>query len=564
MREFYHLLKYKILIFLKINTSLSVGSLLKNVGSFIVYSSFVAGTFLFTKSILEFLLNHIHMGSYLLHRFIFVILYIFFLVVNVGNIVVSYATLYKSDEVNYLFTKPVSYSTVFVIKFLDNFFYSSATLMLIICAVAAGYGVYFGLDAGFYLTTIFLIILPFMLSAASLGVILLMVIVKLSGRFGVRNILIVLLLIYVFLLILFFRISDPVHIVNEVMAYYPYTDRYYGFLDSQVFNYLPNFWASDALYWMSSGNFSKAVIDILLQIGTSVILFSSAVFLGSKWYYATWKESLRFTFGRSKDKLRKKPFRERPYPEPQFGSQTGALIKKEFMQFLREPSQWIHAVVMLVLIIIFLVSLRGIDLGLFTSSNITLMTVTYLVVFLFNAFLISSLSLRFVFPLISLEGQSYWKIKSAPVRNIKLIAVKFLIYFSIIFITGQAINFFSQNKFPAELSQTASINTAFIIIALVTLNFGMGGVFSDFKEKNPIRIASSQGAAITFLITLSYLVFLIIVLFMPVYNFYNLKSDVAGIGYSLLYRTNLIIGAVSVLITVLSLIISMKSLKRDF
>ena len=563
MNDLVHIIKYKIIIFLKINTSLALRNFLKNAVSFIVYAGFAAGAFFFTKGILAFLLTNIHIGSYLLHRFIFVILYIFFLAVNVGNIVVSYATLYKSVEVNYLFTKPISYSKIFVIKFLDNFFYSSATLLLIICAVLAGYGVYFRMGFGFYFIALFLIILPFMFSAASLGAIFLMIIMKLSSRFGARNILTAFFILYIILLFMFFNVSDPVHIVNKVMAYYPYTDRYYGFLDNPVFKFFPNFWAADALYWMSSGSFAKAALDILLQVFSSILLFSSAIFLASRWYYETWKESLSLTLRRTK-KIKREKLRAYIFPKPIFKPQTEALISKELRQFLREPSQWIHFIVMLFLIIIFLISLSGIDLESLTLANITLETTTYLVVFLFNAFLISSLALRFVFPLLSIEGEAFWKIKSAPVNYSKLAAVKFLLYFFIIFIIGQTINFFSQLKFPNELTQASRVNIAFISLTLVSLNFGMGSFFSDFKEKNPIRIASSQGATITFLITLLYLVFLTIVLYIPVYNFYNPHSAGKENISAMFTRTNFIIGISSLIITVLSLAVSLKSFKRDF
>ncbi len=49
------------------------------------------------------------------------------------------------------------------------------------------------------------------------------------------------------------------------------------------------------------------------------------------------------------------------------------------------------------------------------AYNEYLKTIVYLIVTLFNVFLVASLSLRFVFPLISLEGEALWKIRSAPI-----------------------------------------------------------------------------------------------------------------------------------------------------
>ena len=296
MQELIHIVKYKLIIFLKSNSNFDIRGLIKNLGSFLVYAAFAIGAFLFTKSILSFLLVHIKIGPFLLHRFISIILFIFFLSVNVGNIVVSYSTLYKSKEVYYLLTKPLLYSKIFIIKFFDNFFYSSATLLLMICSVIAGYGVFFKMDLWFYPVSIFLIILPFMLTAASIGVIFLMVILKLSTKVGARNVLFMFFLLYIISLILFFNISDPINMVSRVMVYYPNTNRYFGFLDNNFLKFLPNYWAADALYWISAGQFSKSILDIVLQVITAISFFSFAFFLSSKWYYQTWKDSLQFSF----------------------------------------------------------------------------------------------------------------------------------------------------------------------------------------------------------------------------------------------------------------------------
>src|SRR5712691_102676 len=165
MAEILHILRYKLLSFIKVNIDLRFESIVKNVGSFIVYTGFSVGTFLFTRAVIAFLLEQVHIGQFLLHRFLSMLLYVFFLSVNVGNIIVSFSTLYKSNEVSYLLTKPLSHTNLFVIKFLDNFFYSSTTLFLIGLSVLLGYGSYFHHSWTFYGWAMMLLFIPFMLLA---------------------------------------------------------------------------------------------------------------------------------------------------------------------------------------------------------------------------------------------------------------------------------------------------------------------------------------------------------------------------------------------------------------
>ena len=78
-----------------------------------------------TRNITIYVLHQTQIGLYLYHRFLEMILFIFFIAVNLGNIIVSYSTLYKSPEAAYLMTKPLPSVSLFVIKFFDNFWLNS-------------------------------------------------------------------------------------------------------------------------------------------------------------------------------------------------------------------------------------------------------------------------------------------------------------------------------------------------------------------------------------------------------------------------------------------------------
>jgi ABC-2 type transport system permease protein len=546
---------------MKINTDLKPVSILKNLGSMVVYIFFGIGVYFFTKSSLYYLLEEIKIGTFLLHRLISTILFIFFMAVNAGNIIVSFSTLYKSKEVYYLFTKPISFLKIFLIKFLDNFFYSSTTMLLMISAVMLGYSSYFKIDFLFVAFFFFCMLLPFMMIAASLGVFLLMLMIRISFKVGLKKVIAGLAMIYIVGLLLFFKSSNPISVVEKVMAFYPNINGYFGSLDNPALKFLPNFWIADSLYWFSSRKPTNALPYIIFLIATSLVFLSAALFIARNLYYKTWLESFELKIKNTKPKESKKRkliFKNKSL----FAPQIDVLLKKEFLQFFREPGQWIHLSVIVFLIVIFIVSLGGIDNGMFNASNYNLRAIIYLVIFSFNLFLISSLSLRFAFPAISLEGDAYWKLKSSPISMKKFLTIKFTILFSFIFLMGQGLNYFSHLSFPEPLYLTSSINIGFITFAIVSLNFGMGSLFINLKEKSPIRIASSQGASLTFLFTIVLIVFIIALLFIPIYNYYN---DIFGFQERLknIYFTSLIIVFVSLTISLISLILTKKVLKRD-
>jgi hypothetical protein len=91
----------------------------------------------------------------------------------------------------------------------------------------------------------------------------------------------------------------------------------------------------------------------------------------------------------------------------------------------------------------------------------------------------------------------------------------------------------------------------------------MGSLFLNLKEKSPIRLASSQGASLTFLFTIMLLVFIIALLFFPIYNYYN---DFLSYQARLrnIFFFSIVISLISLIISFISFSLLAKSLKRDF
>ena len=563
MKVLFHILKFKIIFAFKSQGSFNLSSALRNLGVITVYCIFAIGVYVLTKNIIAYLLEDVRIGMYLFHRFIFVVLFIFFMAVNIGNIVVSYSTFFKTKEVDFLLTKPLSFTKIFLIKFFDNFFYSSSTLLLIISAVIAGYTSYFGLPWFFMPIAVSFIILPFMFIAGTLGAIILLVILRLASIFGIKKVLVTIASVYASATILFYYFSSPIKLVTNVFEYFPNINNYFGFLENPAVKFLPNHWVAEALYWITTGKVHAAGWYIYLLIVASVLFFLCSLLIAKKWFYKTWLLFLNLSSELSVKKKNNSKvifsFENKSSLKPR----REALIKRELLLFIREPSQWSHFIVMMFLISIFILSISSIDVIILKSYDIYLKTLIYLVIYLFNVFLIASLSIRFIFPLVSLEGETIWKVRSAPLNYKKLMLTRLFIYFFVIFMIGQVLNFVSNYQFSIPLAAISQLNTAFVTITLVSLNFGMGAVFANYKERNPIRVASSQGASLTFLFTIIYLVFLIILLFAPVSNYFYAIEKRNLLSVSQLLYTSLMLGVVTLIFSYLSISKGVRHFNKD-
>ncbi len=556
--------------------------MIRNIGSFIVFGSFAVGAFYFSNFVTAYLLEQVKIGLFLFHRFIGMILFIFFVTINLGNMVVSFSTLYRTPEVNFLLTSPVSYLNIFTIKFLDNFFYSSGTLFMAGFSVLLGYGFYFNLPWHFYLLMMFGVLVPFMFLAACIAVIVLLLLMKLASKVNFRLLVGGIVLLYISQIYFYFQVSSPVNLVREVMKYYPYVDLYFGSLDPTAVKFLPNFWVSEIMYFYITKNFSAVTGYTSLLVLSTAGLFIFALAIANAIFYSTWLTSLSiksltvkslefknsiFSFGRASI----------------FSPQVEVLLKKEFWQFVREPSQWIHFIVMMALLVIFLLSVSTLNIKLETPE---LKAVVYLVVFIFNIFLINSLALRFGFPMISLEGSVYWSIRSAPISTTKVYWTKFIVVAVFLGVLSILISWLSNipylyiHKVAGEqpwiisyvmphyvvklLAYFSMLITPIIAMTLASLNFGLGSVYSNFIEKNPIRIASSQGATMTFLLSVVYLVFLLAVYYLPATMLFTAEAKELPVNWFLLQMVFLIILIPSVAIIAFSHFVGIRSLNRDY
>jgi len=506
--------------FLKSAFEFTWQNLAKGISSFIIFGGFAVGIFFLTRGATIYLIQQAHIGLFLFHHFLSMLLYVFFITVNLGNMIVCYATLYRSEEVRFLMGMPISHEKIFLIKFVDNFFYSSSTLWLLGLAMLLGYGSFFSMPWYFYFATMFAVLLPFMLVAGILAVMVLMGLIKVASRIGIRWLLAMMIVIYLGAIYVYFKITNPVQLVSEVMKHYPNVNEYFGYLDPPFVKYLPNHWVSEFLYWTINGDLGRALPYFFILILTTIGLMIVAWLLAQRMYYSSW---LTASDARASQGLKGRRFRLRvlEFGEQRiFDAQTDVMFKRDFWMFFREPSQWLHMLLMLLLLVIFLISIGSLELKL---TQPFLQVVTYLVIFLFNGFLIASISLRFVFPSVSLEGDAFWTVRSSPMSVTRLYWHKAIFSLLLILPVAEVLAILSNALLRDDwlLVQVSAVLAAFIGLALTGINLGAGAMFANYREKNPIRIASSQGASLTFLASMVYLAFVVAIVMVPLNTYFE-------------------------------------------
>lgn len=485
--------------------------------SFVVFGGFAVGLFLLTRTTTLYLMATLHIGSFLYHRFLGMGLYVLFLAVNLGNIIVCYATLYHSDEVDFLTSLPVAQRTLFAIRFVDNFFSSSSTLLLMGLAAYGGYASAFGIPILVQIASLLLVCFPMMLLAGLTGVIILVMVVGFAVRIGIQRVLVLGILAYGAAICAYFFVYNPIDLVTEVSKHFPAVDAYLGELDPAFVHFMPTHWAVEYFYWAAAGRMDVAGVYALYLCVVTLGVGAVALWVGGEWYYRSRLAVFTFASMRSGAGVRSASH-VFSFPRKTFRNTViDVFAKRDLLSFVRDPSQWMHLLLLLSLVAVFVASMAAFELP---RQHPILFTASYLAVMLFNEFLVSSMSLRFVYPAISMEGPASWIVRSSPVPLDRMYRLRYVEALLPVLVVALVLGVVSSLLVREALSLVVLglVSLVCTSLSLTSLHYGAGTVFAQYREPNPVRVASSRGATFTFLLSLVYLAGLAVFLAGPVFH----------------------------------------------
>jgi hypothetical protein len=101
-------------------------------------------------------------------------------------------------------------------------------------------------------------------------------------------------------------------------------------------------------------------------------------------------------------------------------------------------------------------------------------------------------------------------------------------------------------------------------MALTSLNLGAGTYFAMFRERNPIRVASSHGASLAFLGSMVYLCLLIAILVVPLNSYFESSMFLGRSAQSLFVAPLAMVALLSGLVVFVSTRIGLRAIRMDY
>jgi len=182
-----------------------------------------------------------------------------------------------------------------------------------------------------------------------------------------------------------------------------------------------------------------------------------------------------------------------------------SLFHKDIKLFWRDPTQWSQFVIFFGIMAIYIANIPG-------SSRVYESEIWRGWIACLNVgsvmLILATLTSRFVFPLISLEGRRMWILGLAPLTFRQLIWQKFWLSVSLTAIFTVGLTLLS--GYMLELEPVYYGLTVYSVLVatfgLSGLAVGLGALYPTFTEDNPARIVSGMGGTLNLLMSIGFIV----------------------------------------------------------
>ena len=440
-------------------------------------------------------------GDLLMGRMLSIFGLAVFMLLTFSNVLVAFSTMYRSKEVVYLLQAPISFENFFYARFFESVAFSSWSLAYLGSPLLLAYGLQTKASALFYIAAP-LYYLPFILIPACIGVFVAMVLVRVFPKLNTMTMIALAVAGVAGMGLYLFGIIRDTRVAEDQLL--PAFLSASGRVQSP---FLPSLWTSEGILAAAQYNFSTAGYYFALLLSTALFAVWGTGQLAAVIFYPGYA----YLMGQDRQRI-KLPGRGvlgrlerwlRFLPEPLRG-----LAIKDIKLFWRDPTQWSQFVIFFGIMAIYIANLRNTS-RYFEEEKWRLWVACLNTGAL--SLILATLTSRFVYPLISLEGRRFWILGLAPLTPRQLLWQKFWLSVgsTSVFTVPLAI----LSGYMLKLEPLHYFMTVYTIIianfGLSGLAVGLGALYPNFLEDNPARIVSGMGGTLNLLVSVGYITWII-------------------------------------------------------
>jgi ABC-2 type transport system permease protein len=196
------------------------------------------------------------------------------------------------------------------------------------------------------------------------------------------------------------------------------------------------------------------------------------------------------------------------------------LVLKELRVFFRDTTQWSQLLLLAVLIVVYVFNVKFLPL---TGEGVSffLRNVVPFGNLLLAGFVLASIAARFILPSVSLEGRTFWLLRSSPLELHDLLWAKYWV--GTLPLLVLALGIVSVTNWLLEVSEfifaVTILSIALLTFAVSALALCFGTLYPQFETENAAQIPTSFGGLVYMMSAVTLLGAVIIAEARPVYIF---------------------------------------------
>jgi ABC-2 type transport system permease protein len=418
--------------------------------------------------------------------------------------IISFSSLFRSSETEFLLTKPVHAGSIFLHKFSEAAIFSSWAFLVLGLPLFAAYGVTNEVP-WYFLPAIGAFFVVFVPVPASIGATLAMLLATYLPR---RRISVLTLACF---LVAAAAAIWGIQIVPLLRGNPDINESWIKkVLDTVSFcqnPWLPSRWVSQGVMAIAQGRPGEALFFFIVLLSNSLFVTMIAYLLAVHVLRRGWSVCQASSV-RKKYRLDGVQDRVLDSLTLPLRPEIRLFVKKDVTTFLRDPVQWSQVSIFVGLLFIYSLNLRNLghdamDLGWRNIISFLNLGATSLT--------LSTYTGRFVFPMLSLEGRRFWLLGLLPVKRRSILIGKFSFSVGGALIISEGLMLLSDYMLRMPLAMTALHCgiVALLCVGLSAIAVGLGAAFPNLREDDPSKIVAGFGGTLNLMLSLVFIALII-------------------------------------------------------
>lgn len=447
--------------------------------------------------------------------YIFAFFYLTLLVMmSLSNAIISFAALYRTQETEFLLTKPMDAIAVFVYRVMESLVFSSWGMIALVVPLILAYGLTVWCPWYFYpLAMIFSFL--FIILPCEFGALAALVTVAFLPRSRRRWIIAAGIVLLIPLLIWAWSMASK-------FIETPFTEEWQQDILEQLSFcqqwLMPSQWTSQGMLIAAQGDLTGSGFYLLLLL--SNVLFGGlvCVWLGDRLFLKSWavthahRSIARYALHGRMDRLLNGLLFFLP-------EKLRLLVVKDILVFVRDPRQWSQCLLFFGLMGLYIVNLPRMRYHLqlpFWRNMVAFLNVGA------TCLTLSTFTSRFVFPQLSLEGRRFWILALLPMERRTILWGKY--FFSMA--GSLLISLTLITLSDAQLDVPSFIIAVHILIVIVVcsglagISVGLGAAFPNLREENPSKIIAGFGGTLNLVVSIVFIILTVALVALPCHLYF--------------------------------------------